>query len=425
MDVIDIVDEALYTFDPLKWIGQGKTYPVDDTPLFIIEARRRVLEIPPEFAYLLPTSELSVLHLLDMELPHQPANCVAPRADGQFSFDPPNKDPSILAQREIPSPPFLAGLQKAFGQAWFSGAQSLKDYRFKDSRLPLWALGYWSEASIIVAKKAVWHHAVSWLNGREALSRLGESAGRARACLGKLTWRGRLHVGGSTADIQALSTLLSDSWLNDDHIDILMACLSLQANKIPILAQSVAVLSLAFQRAIKIAVGRKTYEDDMPRFLKDCQRIVEEGVQQLYFPLHVDGAHWVACMLDFKIGVIRYGDSMSVTDRTRGEDMKQTVKHILEWVKHVFRRPFRDALNTLTHGLQKDTHSCGICTVNTIAHNLFGDEIFVHTQRDHWRVTYFLELVREHLDNVSSEYMPMKISINVNPHSLDPIREIP
>ncbi|KAH9855569.1 hypothetical protein C2E23DRAFT_813848 [Lenzites betulinus] len=406
--VIDIQDETSQSFNPDDWIGRGKTYPNDNTPMFILDARKDTLALPPEYKHLIPAPQLSVLQLLAIELPHQPANCVAPRADRQFSFDPPNEDPGILALRPVPSPHFLAGLQKAFGQAWFSGALSLVDYRFKNSRLPLWALGYWSEVSIAITKVAVWRAAVSWLNGRENLPGLEKDAVRAHTYLGQLAWTGRLRIGGGTADIQTLASLLSDSWLDDDHIDALMAHLSTRANTIPVLAQSVAVLSLAFQRAVKIAVERKAYGDDMPRFLKDCKQRINEGVQQIYFPLHVEGAHWIACVLDFKAGIIRYGDSMSATDHAYGEDLKRTVKHILEWAKRVFHRTFRDGQNTLAHGVQRDTHSCGICTVNTIAHNLFGDERFVHAQRDHWRVWYFLDLVQEQLlDNTSSKTSPL------------------
>lgn len=54
------------------------------------------------------------------------------------------------------------------------------------------------------------------------------------------------------------------------------------------------------------------------------------------------------------------------------EDLRRTVKHVLEWVKHVFRKTFRGGFNTLAQGLQEGTISCGICAVNTVAHNLLA-----------------------------------------------------
>ena len=56
-------------FIPSAWIGCGKTYPEDDTPTLILDARKTVLAIPKHHNSLLPDPKVSVLGLLAADLP--------------------------------------------------------------------------------------------------------------------------------------------------------------------------------------------------------------------------------------------------------------------------------------------------------------------------------------------------------------------
>lgn len=61
-------------------------------------------------------------------------------------------------------------------------------------------------------------------------------------------------------------------------------------------------------------------------------------------------------------------------------------------------KPFRETVDELVHGVQKphDVTSCLIVSINAIAHNVFGDELYTHKRRNILRMQYFLILANEH-----------------------------
>ncbi|KAI1784429.1 hypothetical protein LXA43DRAFT_857069, partial [Ganoderma leucocontextum] len=82
-------DGNTQTFIPSEWIACGKTYPVADTPHFIIAARRAVLAIPPQYCALMPSLKGSVLYLLSANLPPRPSALTLKNASHAFTDDPP------------------------------------------------------------------------------------------------------------------------------------------------------------------------------------------------------------------------------------------------------------------------------------------------------------------------------------------------
>lgn len=70
------------------------------------------------------------------------------------------------------------------------------------------------------------------------------------------------------------------------------------------------------------------------------------------------------------------------------------IKAIQGWLRREFGRTFDDCGNTLPHGRQNDSFSCGPGAINTIEHNLFGVEVLSHRTRRLWRLRYFNALVR-------------------------------
>lgn len=71
------------------------------------------------------------------------------------------------------------------------------------------------------------------------------------------------------------------------------------------------------------------------------------------------------------------------------------------WLKTQFDGPFIPAVN-LKHGNQKDGHSCGLCTANTIAVAVFGDDIWTPERSTIERAEWFSKLVTRHLTPLSS-----------------------
>lgn len=93
------------------------------------------------------------------------------------------------------------------------------------------------------------------------------------------------------------------------------------------------------------------------------------------------------------------GDSLISAKESK--NMRTIVEDVRAWIFDAFRQSFTDGGNTLAHGQQDDTFSCGVCTVNTIEHAIFGVALFTHRKRHLLRVRCFNRLVMAHNDTVS------------------------
>ena len=291
------------------WIGCGKTYPDDDTPSFILDARKTVLAIPKQYENLLPYPEVSVLGLLAANLPPRPSAVTYLEAKRSFSFEPPTEDLPALADRPLPHPEFLKKLQKAFGQAWFSGALSVVDGRYKDSRLPLYVITYWVEMTLIYEKRVRWVRADMWLRryeGRDDV--LVDEAMRVRASMGSLAWGLRLKGLETDTGTETLAGLLSDDWLDDEHLNMLFEELYSRVRLHPKLQKTVAIFPLVLQQVMRNAVQKNTYDH---KLLVQVRRLVKAGRTQIYFSVNIGQSHWVPFMLDLKDQVVRYGEPES------------------------------------------------------------------------------------------------------------------
>jgi len=135
-DTVTIPDSPLGFWDEQLWIGKNKKYPASETPGYILAARSEVLAIPAAYAAFIPDARLSISDLLK-------AN---------------------LAVRHIPPRTWLQQLEVAFGQAWFDGARSIQDERFKSSRLPLWVVSFWKGMADALEKRSAWQAAAEWVD---------------------------------------------------------------------------------------------------------------------------------------------------------------------------------------------------------------------------------------------------------------------
>lgn len=181
-------NKFLCPWDPHTWIQKGKIYPSSDTPLFIQEAHSRALAIPAECATLLPDKTLSINELMDMDLPSRPEALVSHKAEKSFSKELPNTSSAHLATLSIPPKHYIQNLEKAFGQAWFDGSQSIVDFRNKLSWLPLWTITYWKEMSLVLEKREIWRKANEWLAKWEKHSKTLDEADKVHCMMTDLNW---------------------------------------------------------------------------------------------------------------------------------------------------------------------------------------------------------------------------------------------
>ncbi|KAI0664773.1 hypothetical protein C8Q70DRAFT_904467 [Cubamyces menziesii] len=393
---IDLLDdaEALSEWKDTDWIMQNKKYPAVDTPPPVLAARRQVLAIPPDQASLLPAPHIPVSQLLRLDLPSQPARLTFEKASKAFSQELPTDTlVGITWSRPIPPPPFLKDLESAFGQAWFDGAQSIVDSRYKQSRLPLHALTYWSEMSMTLMKKATWRKAVVWLDKLDEKFVSTGLSQRARGFMDTLAWGEDLRVLGAATTTDALARLLSDQWLDDEAVDMLTTNLANRVLANPELSCNTIVTTLAFQHCVMATYvhGRPIEQDSMLHALK--ARLDDGQKKRLFFPINVDNNHWVAFCVNF----------LPLNSKTKpSRTIRELVKALQAWLKGEFDAVFRCNGNAIPHGIQQDSSSCGVCTINTLAHNIFDAPLFHQSKARSLRVEYFSILAQAHLDNASN-----------------------
>ncbi|KAF8229013.1 hypothetical protein L208DRAFT_1483252 [Tricholoma matsutake] len=199
-ELFDLDDEPSIIWHENEWIGASKKYPSDNTPGYILQARY---------------CHMSINDFLAMNLP--------PRAEDAYSQLEPNTDLRCLATRPIPSVDWLAKLDAAFGQAWFDGRRSIIDSWYKDSHLPLWAIQFWKDMVEAVKMRVMWQASDEWIakNMKDAASMKDGEA--AREIMGTLSWGTPLHALGSLTTMDTLTILLSDHWLDDEIMNMLLA----------------------------------------------------------------------------------------------------------------------------------------------------------------------------------------------------------
>ncbi|KIJ30873.1 hypothetical protein M422DRAFT_267587 [Sphaerobolus stellatus SS14] len=111
---------------------------------------------------------------------------------------------------------------------------------------------------------------------------------------------------------------------------------------------------------------------------------------ELLFPAHTSN-DWLAFQIDFKAKSIAYGDSFYPSPGAPSP----TMKGLQLWLKTEFGREFEMKDNTLNIGIQSDSHSCGICTTNAIAHAVLGDALWKNHEADMFRMQLYLDLVNQ------------------------------
>ncbi|KIK39208.1 hypothetical protein CY34DRAFT_14554 [Suillus luteus UH-Slu-Lm8-n1] len=97
-----------------------------------------------------------------------------------------------------------------------------------------------------------------------------------------------------------------------------------------------------------------------------------DGQKDLYFPVCIpELSHFVAFNIDFRRLTFSYGNSLDLPPK----ELKPFIVRLQRWLKLHFRGPFKNSGNTLPHATQKDSVSCGLFAMNTIAHNVFIDPL--------------------------------------------------
>jgi hypothetical protein len=79
----------------------------------------------------------------------------------------------------------------------------------------------------------------------------------------------------------------------------------------------------------------------------------------------------------------------------------EIIRKVQWWLEGCFNGPFENLGDVLPHGHQHDSVSCGMCTINTAAHNALGDPLWTTSRGVFERVNWFRILCSLYFEDVS------------------------
>ncbi len=404
-------DCDLPAFKASEWIGTNRPYV--NVPEEVSNAKNRCLEVPTSFSSQFPSPTLSVVDVLAFTLPEMSNGIVTSKTALWFSKDIPTTAPDCLWMRPVVSESYLKVLERDFGQAWLDGAQSMIDPRFNSGRdrLPLWMLGFWRKMVNIIRDRQQWKHSIQWLQSEKEKVQHNKDSDTLKAideallALRDLPWNTSLTCWSTANTVTLLlSTFLGNKWLNDEHIDLMMEALTERVNRDPKLKKKIIIAPLALARELENncngTYNKKRGAAVLCRYEK---HIKDNQLEQLYFPVHVNSNHWIAAYVDFSNGRIGYGQFtvnqqiQYLTVALLGDSLahqssphRKFMLHLRLWLSTCFGLDPEDGIDSMRHGKQNDSFSCGPTSANTIAHGIFNDPLWTPATATIQRIRWFL-----------------------------------
>ncbi|KAH7876772.1 uncharacterized protein C8R40DRAFT_1236404 [Lentinula edodes] len=390
--VIDL-DES--KFRPADWLNCGKKWPMTPPPSLVL-ARAELLVIPPDvFSPLFPISPaISAYHFANSSLPPRSSDIITGSVDFWFSREPPATEVQRLLTRSAPPKSLVNQMKAELGSYWLSGYQSITDPRNgATEQFPFYVLEFWTQVEETTKMQESWGKAIQYVERqKEKVSDTGPKAVLAKAweMLHAIGWNECLpHYNMYTT---ALIGFLGSGWLSGDQIDLMVGHMSMrleaQGSKS---RRRVVIAPLAFANKIQnpfIQNSLRKVGEVQDTVLKHFETvIVEDRIEVLYAPVHVNGNHWIAVAVDFGRGEVYYGDSLSQMSPPR-----VFLQRLDLWLRKRFNRRLVDKGFRLECGVQRDTFNCGICVANAISHAVFGDPLWTSDLALSQRMQWFIDL---------------------------------
>ena len=415
--------EEPLAFDPAEWIGKKKQYPSNaEEPLGLWEYCKNALEIPAEQRLqLLPDPALSVQEFLALPLPQQSNALVNLKPETWFSPEPPNEDTIQLTSRVIPSRHHTEKLKDVFGQALLNGAKSIMDPYYKTSRLPLFAIKFWLEMHQVLDIQSKWHASTLWLRKQDE-NVPPPALDKACHTLRYLPWNGIISGPNSrgTVNTSTLTRLFGIEWINDDIVDIIAHHLQARLQANPQISAHTMIVDLSLEREIGKAKSPAHF-DSLPRWLVRLEREIQSKdlPRLLYFSSHIaKQQHWICFQINFERQTLAYGTrhvilmrqfmSDSVPADSLAHKLPKPTKFVQQlqwWLTKRFGSRFREDNTAMACARQDDFHSCGIISINTITHHVFGDALWEPSSKVSERVQWFNTISEYKSDQVSTVSM--------------------
>ncbi|KAJ6467118.1 hypothetical protein C8R47DRAFT_1153221 [Mycena vitilis] len=341
------------TWIPEDWISCGKKY--HDIPAVVQAARRNLLKIPPSFIHHVPPKTLSIASLLSLDLPPLTEAGISPMdvEAERFCDFLPNRDLEDIL-------PFLRVPNRAELQQLLAGLIR-----------PLYAhsgLRVTTARSLTPPKRRN--------DGVEGLWTV-------------LPWHGSI-VG---VKVSELASFFSTDYLGTDLVDAMVDLLSIRLAAADKKNDGTLIVNTTFAQFIDLLRPGNDGRSQLPKN-GGAQKYLEKygawsrnpAHTNLNFVLYRPPKHWTACSIDFRTRHIRYGDSLKWA---RPEEFFNALD---AWTSWNFMDKFT-VTDDLPCAVQSDGYNCPIISVNTVAHNVFGDPLWTAQSAKAMRMKAFCDIV--------------------------------
>ncbi|KAK7684415.1 hypothetical protein QCA50_012362 [Cerrena zonata] len=400
---LDIDSDENIPFIQDNWIRKNKVYPVENTPSYIATAHNEVFEIPSSLKVPIPDSNTTIATFLECRIPSLSSNFIQPKLASWFSDDHPNTPLRDLfnSDRHLPPRETIKGLLKISGQQWFDGRRSIRDPRYNKGaeRFPLSALSVWQMLTDTRHTFDSWKVAQHWVLNMGLQTQSAVTVGLSRevvSLFSQLGWSVPVRPGHVSMEATEFARLLCSGpeterrgWLSDAIIDLMVMVLNERLGSTSVrgtLIGDVRVIDgLMRTSAVKDFDVRKRNKD-----LYNISDAVHKGtVSSLYFPVCAGACHWVIMHVNFTDSSVQIGDSHP----SLGFQLKKELAALQQWSQKVLGRRLVVLKSPLPIGTQKDSMSCGLHAINSIAHHVFGDPLLEATGVAEDRLRWFSLLV--------------------------------
>ncbi|KAH6870856.1 hypothetical protein BKA70DRAFT_1578587 [Coprinopsis sp. MPI-PUGE-AT-0042] len=401
-DVIEIDDDSIAKFNRTSWIGVGKAFPRTNVPVDLRAALNHEFSIPQQYQPWLLSPLTSIACLLQTPLPDFDQRLNLTRTSAWFSKVKAATDPdalNVVRNRPLPNGGTLRRLREASPQMWLDGCVSISDPRYNQGKdhIPLWFLTHWEQMTELKEQQDEWKAASKWLEDRQDAWQ-GNNTKTAMldsviASFDSIHLGSQVHLPSPSRDkmpVRFITRFLGEKWMSSDNVDFMLGTLQ---TRTAAQATKVLIMPTSFSSTVVHCGSTKKWDSN-----KEAHQLVpfertmeEEGVELVYAPFNINGNHWIAVCIDLKKNEISYGDSLSHSYQSKP---KEILKHVQAWSRERLHRSLkiRDS-QPMGHARQKDIHSCGIITANTIAVAVFGDELWHAKTAELARIQWFSQAV--------------------------------
>ncbi|KAF8314579.1 uncharacterized protein EI90DRAFT_432455 [Cantharellus anzutake] len=318
-----------------------------------------------------------------------------------FSARGPSERAQDLLRQPIPPPSFTRKIRERLNRALRDGGRSILSPYDDRRRWPLWSGTFWSEIYRMLEIRDQYDQVRKWLDANQT-PRSAPLIPRLYEGWKKFNWSeldSDLKADDPTAHLpqpDRLLPILSNQWIEDDLMDLLVRLTSLNMKSRPV--PPGLVVPLRFWRELVHLYENDGFFDEMHYpCLSETWLTVKSGNLDVGFivndakPLPGDqGTHWTACVLSVSTGEYRFGDSLDAQPPL-------LLQPALElWLARCNALPPGAQLrrgNDLDHASQTDGWSCGIIAVNTLEHHFLDYPLWGPNKNADIRITKYINLL--------------------------------